>query len=435
MAGSGDQLSGERCGPSTAGPVGAYHPREEAGGHRFGYHESSSGAAACAGAVPFQRPRLERMGFWHTGYMEFHELPHIVPELGPRPPSTFPCSRCDVVFTSDEDLRVHQFGGHHTLQPMLVFRGRECGRSRLTISRETTVSDWVIRNAETISVNGQGFSAEAASVYLSEQRSGVHDIALVNGEARQEFQFAFALADEEDLHSVDLALRQLVDSGELSHRSIDHFIMRGKHLPTARSYLAGLANYLYGVLAREESAESGLKHHQGEQGYEGRYNQAVTALGDFDRHPAEAICGIVAFHYSQFPRAAARTRSRRVAGVSLRFREILEGGGFSARQDLRLESHTSWDHVLSDTVIERVVAWSALPLDGSAGETVEEFGSVITTQRPHDAFKLRLIAAEHYLAVGNHAEAIRNADQLRYGRNTELWYENFRKRVQGALPQ
>ncbi|MCG5446118.1 hypothetical protein NIE79_004683 [Micromonospora sp. NIE79] len=336
---------------------------------------------------------------------------------------------------SDEDLRVHQFGGHHTLQPMLVFRGRECGRSRLTISRETTAFDWVFRNTMAISVNGHDFSADTASAYLGEQRSGVHDIALVNGEARQEFQLAFALADEEDLHSVDVALRQLVDSGELSHTSIDHFIMRGKHLPTARSYLSGLANYLYGVLAREGSADSELADRQGQRGYEGRYNQAVTTLGDFDRHPAEAICGIVAFHYSQFPRAAARTRSRRVAAVSLRFREILEGGEPSTRHDLTAEAHTSWDHVLSDTVIERVLAWSALLLDGSAGETVEEFGSVINAQRPHDAFKLRLVAAEHYLAVGDYTAAIRNADFLRHGRSTELWYENFRKRVQGALPQ
>ncbi|MEV0561565.1 hypothetical protein [Dactylosporangium sp. NPDC050588] len=339
------------------------------------------------------------------------------------------------MFESDEDLRVHQFGGHHTIQPMLVFRGRECGRSRLAITKETSTSDWVFRNAKAISVNGRNFSANTAATYLSEQRSGVHDVTLVNGGARQEFQFAFALADEEDLQNVDVALRQLVDSGELSHSSINHFIMRGKHFPTALSYLSGLANYLYGVLAREGSAESGLAGRQGEQGYEGRYNQAVTTLGDFDRHPAEAICGIVAFHYSQFPRAAARTRSRRVAAVSLRFREILEGGIPSTQHDLRAESHTSWDHVLSDTVIERVLAWSALPLDGSAGEAVEEFGSVITAQRPHDAFKLRLVAAEHYLAVGDHTAAIRNADLLRHGRNTERWYENFRTRVQGALPQ
>jgi hypothetical protein len=130
------------------------------------------------------------------------------------------------------------------MQPMLVFRGRECGRSRLAISKETSASDWVFRNAKAISVNGREFSADTAVTYLSEQRSGVHDVTLVNGEARQEFQFAFALADEEDLQSVDVALRQLVDSGELSHSSIDHFIMRGKHLPTARSYLSGLANYL-----------------------------------------------------------------------------------------------------------------------------------------------------------------------------------------------
>jgi hypothetical protein len=375
------------------------------------------------------------MGFWHTGYMEFHEIPHIIPEFGPPAPPSFSCPKCAAEFRSDEDLRVHQFGGHPAIQPVLIFRGRECGRSRLAISKETSASDWVFRNAKAISVNGRAFSAETAAIYLSEQRVGVHDVTLVNGEARQDFQFVFALADEEDLHSVDMALQQLVDSGDLAHSSIDHFIMRGKHFMTAGSYLSGLANYLYGVLAREGSSESGLADRQGEQGYEGRYNQAVTTLGDFDRRPAEAICGIVAFHYSQFPRAAARTRSPRVAAVSLRLSELLDSGMPSTRRDLRSESHTSWDHVLSDSVIERVLSWSALPLDGSAGETVEEFGSVIAAQRPHDAFKLRLVAAEHYFAVGDYPAALRHADLLRHGRSTERWYNNFRMRVQGALPE
>jgi len=87
------------------------------------------------------------------------------------------------------------------------------------------------------------------------------------------------------------ALERLIDGGELSLRAIDDFIMRSKSYPTAR-YLSGIANYLYGVLAREGAAESRVRDesHDG-GGYQGKYDQAVGILGSFDRPPAEAICG------------------------------------------------------------------------------------------------------------------------------------------------
>ncbi|WBB91549.1 hypothetical protein [Verrucosispora sp. WMMC514] len=47
-------------------------------------------------------------------------------------------------------------------------------------------------------MNGREFSADTAATYLSEQRSGVHDVTLVNGEARQEWR---AMDDEIQLIS------------------------------------------------------------------------------------------------------------------------------------------------------------------------------------------------------------------------------------------
>ena len=111
-------------------------------------------------------------------------------------------------------------------RPVLVFNGRECGRSRLTITSETTPKDWVIRTAEAVSVNGKTIPIGGAAEFLSSQRSGVVDVTLSNLDVVQTFQFEFALADMEDLDGVDAALARLVDGGELSRRSIDDFIMR-----------------------------------------------------------------------------------------------------------------------------------------------------------------------------------------------------------------
>src|SRR6516164_5041408 len=96
------------------------------------------------------------MGFWHTGYMEFHEpsgegsFKQAVPA-----PLTYPCPKCGLEFVSERDLRVHAFAGHATPRPTLVFMGRECGRSRLTVTRDTSAAEWVMRNAQSVRVNGR----------------------------------------------------------------------------------------------------------------------------------------------------------------------------------------------------------------------------------------------------------------------------------------
>ena len=76
-------------------------------------------------------------------------------------------------------------------------------------------------------------------------------MTLANADGSRSHQFEFVLADIPDLDGVDAALGRLIRGGELSLRAIDDFIMRSRHYLTAARYRSGLANYLYGVLARE----------------------------------------------------------------------------------------------------------------------------------------------------------------------------------------
>ena len=369
------------------------------------------------------------MGFWHTGYMEFHE-----PTGGegwarpakPAPP-TYPCPWCGLVFSSEQDQRVHAFGGHSIRRPILVFMGRECGRSRLTVTTSTSPASWVTRNAQRAAVNGRRIAPEEIAPLLSAQRSGVFDVELTNDGVVREFGFEFKLAEEDDLRGVDAALERLIESHELSLRTIDDFITRGKRYQTASRYLAGLADYLYGVLRREGIDPAAPVN----ASYEAKYDQAVGVLGAFDRPAAEAICGLVGFHYNQFDRAMTKTRSERVAAVSLRLQAMLAGKPWIA-DDLSSAPHTSLDIALSNAVIDRVLQWCAMPVDGSATGRAADIVAALPEQRPYDALKLRLITAEHYLAAGDLDAALRQAEELRHSQKTEHWYANFRSRVEGA---
>jgi len=374
------------------------------------------------------------MGFWQTGYMEFHEPTGegSFPPAGPLPPA-YPCPTCGLEFSTERDFRVHAFEGHATPRPVLVLRGRECGRSRLTVTTKTSMADWVIQNARSVAVNGRLATVDQAAAFLASQRSGVTEVTLTNGDVNRAFEFEFTLADEADLAGVDAALGRLIEGGELSPRAIDDFIMRSKRYPTASRYMSGLANYLYGVLAREGAAESGILDKPHDVGYEAKYDQAVGILGSFDRAPAEAICGIVAFHYNQFDRAMTKTKSQRVAEVSLRFQAMLKGEHWPSG-DLWRAPHASLDFALSDSAIEQVLKWSAVALDGTAAVAVAALVANLESQRPYDALKLHMVAAEHCLSVGDLTSALRHAEWMRHGRITEGWYEAFRRRVEGGVP-
>ncbi|CAN5521603.1 hypothetical protein BH20ACT23_BH20ACT23_31200 [soil metagenome] len=370
------------------------------------------------------------MGFWHTGYMEFHEPTGWGdgPRAEPLPPE-YPCAQCDQVFLTPDDLAVHLFDGHVTSRPILTLRGRECGRSRLSVISSTEGDDWSFRNFCRIRVNGRGVAEDDAKTILSSSSVGVVSVVLEGERADQEFEFSFTIANEADLRGVDDGLHALVRGRSLTINAIEAFFDRTATYATARRYRDGFANYFYGVLAREGSNESGLRRSQGDlPAYTARFDEAVATLGEFDRPPAEAICGLVAFHYNQFDLALRKTRSPRVSRVARRLASLLAGGA-PDHPNLAPADRSSLDYVLSDTETEKVLAWSALPLDGSANESVNEIEAAINAQQPSDALKLRIIAAEHYLAVAAPEAGLRHVAAVRHSAFAERWATSYRDRL------
>ena len=62
------------------------------------------------------------MGFWHTGYIDFHEPTGLGP-LAPRQPSLFICDRCDESFSSAAARGDHCFEAHPQHKLVLIAYG------------------------------------------------------------------------------------------------------------------------------------------------------------------------------------------------------------------------------------------------------------------------------------------------------------------------
>jgi hypothetical protein len=299
----------------------------------------------------------------------------------------------------------------------------------LVVTSSSSPADWVTSDVESLTVNGRETSTAEAAGFLASVKVGVQTVAVSSGPLERTFEFDFCLAEEEDLCLVDQALEKLISSRELSLNAIDTFIMRAGRGVTARRYREGLAAYLYGVLAREAVEDLGRVDASGAPLYEQRYNSAVSVLSTFDRPAAEAICGLVALHYNQFELAVRKTNSHRVSDVAARFRSLLAGGAF-VTTSLADRAHGSFDQALSDSVTEDLLDLGAMALNGTQSSMVTQLLPSLGELRPQDQFKVRLIAAEALLAVGDIDGASRHGEALRHSKETGAWYAGFRTRLQ-----
>lgn len=374
------------------------------------------------------------MGFWHTGYEGFHEpedthvwIPHV-----PKPP-VFLCPRCERQFVSRDDLAVHEFDGHATARPVLTLHGRECGRSRLAVIAPTVETDWTIENAHTVHINGRVCDAAEARRVLASAKSGVVSLVLDAGVSGQQFEFKFDIAEGDDLAGVDEGLYELVRGKSLSFNAIDGFIRATNRFVTARSYRDSFANYFYGVLTREQSSEARAVESDADRTrYVRQFDEAVAELGRYERPPAEAISGLVAFHYNQFDLALRKTRSPRIAQVALRFARLLNGETGTATIELAQDGG-SLDYVLSDNEIERVIHWTSIPLDGATRPEISEMEQALSRVEPTDGMKLRMILAEHHLIAGEPDRAETHLRALRHSGDLEEWAESYQQRRRRQL--
>lgn len=374
------------------------------------------------------------MGFWHTGYMEFHEsASEWSGEYTPPPPPEFPCAECGRVFESSDDLAVHLFDGHVTTRPLLLLRGRECGRSRLAVIMKTQPQDWEFVHTTRVVINDRTYDPPLAKAVLAEANRGVLEVRLEGERIDQVFEFAFSVADNDDLDRVDAQLGAFVRQRALSIASIERFLEDTAVWSGADQYRFGLANYFYGVLARERSPESGLINgHLAERSYVSRFQEAAQSLSQFEQAGAEAVCGLIAFHFNQFNIAMRKTKSARLARIARRMQSIVDGKLHDSDHGA-ITGATGLDYALSDMETERMLCWCAVPLDGSGGERVADAEAALPYLEPGDQVKVHLIAAEHHLASGSPKTGLAHAAVLSHNRLTEAWYERYQQRASEVM--
>lgn len=364
------------------------------------------------------------MGFWHTGYQEFHEdvgLGAWEPE-----PVRYRCPHCDSEFGTEDELRQHRFEQHPVRRPMLFLDGRELGTQRLRIARAIRPESVVIEHARHALMNGRSLAPVQLGGALAGVSNDVCVVTLSGSGIEARYELDIRVASNGDLDGVEREFNVFVDNGRFSAHAVEEFANRVARYRTAAGYSDGICAYLYGVMAKEHAPDCSLA--PGE--YVTKYNYASQQLAPYDRRLAHTIRALVSFHFNHFSDAAALCPDSRLGGSAQRFARWLDttGSGSARGGEGSWSSYAGSSREAATTELdtERILAWSNLSLAKVAtrASDVEAFIERDATS-DLDRVKLHVLLGEAYVANGDKTRAVKHAKELRNVPGVSTWADRM----------
>lgn len=360
------------------------------------------------------------MGFWHTGYEEFHEPTGFGDWTGPDLTMRFDCARCSASFYSLEALRKHRFEAHPLRLPRAFFKGLELGAQTIMIRSAFESHDFEFALAEEVCVNGRAMPATGVAAHLASLNDEFVNLDLIGAGLTVSHKVDIRIARDEDLNEVEAALLRMAGLRRLTVEAIQTLIEDCDAFKSANDYVQGVTRYLYGVLAKERAPSSNLQFDD----YLKYFNEAEKTLAGFERPVALLIRALVAFHFNRFAdarRLAPTKRLRTAAGAfeSLLVEEQVGGGAFGAPFSSKTDS--AIEALLTDIHSESILAWLASGLEGMAGVFDNLEAALEHPWAEYDKLKIRLMLAESCLVRGQDLRARQIARELIGLPETEDW--------------
>ena len=358
------------------------------------------------------------MGFWQTGYMEFHEPVGLDGfEFSPSPP-TYPCCHCNSVYDTRDELRQHRYEAHPRRRPPLYICGIEVGSDPRRITRPLREEDVHADGFDIAILNGREMPAEELATCLTQVSTDVCQLTLRNAEVSIEFNLDFCIADEADLFGVETEFESLVRHGRLDTHALDDFISRCRPFSTATRYCDGVCSYLYGVLANERSGKSSLPR----ASYTKKFNYAAHQLTTYDRPIARLVCALIEFHYNHFPEVRQLAPQSRVGHASTRF--ATSNVRAAPLQFPVSDPAVYLEQLLTDRTTEQVIRWAICDAESLVSEIDEMESCLSCARQEYDKVKLSFLLSEAYAAAGHVDRASRLARSLRNIHEFAPWAES-----------
>lgn len=360
------------------------------------------------------------MGFWHTGYMEFHEPVGLDGYVFDPLPPRFACGQCEEVFSSIEALRTHRFERHPLLRPLLLLHGRELGSHPARITSPLKQNDIYVDRCDRAVLNGRNVPPSLLPGELARMSSDICRLTLSSGEVSSDFTLDFRIASEEDLLGVESEFERIALGRRLDTRAIEDFIAATSGYASALGYCDGICAYLYGVLVKERAPDSSLP----QEGYVGKYSKAAEELADYDRRLARTIGSLIEFHFNHFGEAIRLAGGARIGTAAARFLAWMRGRRpAEPRVSTALEAMSQLEVLVTDWETEQIVRWVIRPLR-ELSRHVEDMETFLCRDiAEYDRVKMHVLLAETYSYQGESQSALNHAKALRNLSAFEAWAE------------
>lgn len=369
------------------------------------------------------------MGFWHTGYAEFHEPTGLGGYVySPPPPVRYVCEHCTANFAELKALRRHRFERHPLRQPALWLRGRAVGALPVNVLSPFLPEQVVVEDATQCVMNGRVVACADLGAALAEMSREFVELELSNGGAVTRCVLDFRIAAEEHLANAEGAFLRMARDKVLSLDAVSRFIQDCRAFGDAMPYCDGICHYLYGVMAKEKSEDSGLRPNQ----YAERFVRASDELAGFDRPLARSIRALVAFHFNQFDEAELLAPEGALKHSAGAFAGLLQGLPWHYEAAFSPAPGSTVEGLLTDQDTLQVLADASHGLVELKSRSDELQEHLRRATAGYDRLKRVLLTSEALAEkddAASHAAARRLAREMAGHTDTRAWAEGLLERL------
>ena len=210
------------------------------------------------------------------------------------------CPKCPAEFSREVDLGEHLTTEHPILHPhMLVGSARI--PANWVIRQPVDTSALQIMNATEVKlgINGdlpRSTSSEGLRQVLDRTRHGVLELHLRTRGASQRYDIRILVPEEKELRRIEDEFTAHLARNDVSVSDVRDFGAVLSVGAGAREYASGLADYVYGVLAKDGAGQTTLPF----SAFLDKLKRSLGILGPFDRPLAAAVASCIRFNLNDF---------------------------------------------------------------------------------------------------------------------------------------
>lgn len=338
------------------------------------------------------------MGLWQTGYMEFHDPwqgSDSSEGLATPIPITYVCPQCGFSCDDPSDLSDHKFQDHGLHRPALLLGGQEVLSPKQLVTRPLREDEISVINAESCQVNGAALPIQDLPGFLAQQKKGFFSIIVSRAGISSQYDFTVELPNPDELREIGRLFLAIVGKDTLDIERINALIDAAEKFESARRYLDGLSQYLYGVLAKDQRGGTQLS----QADYKTKFNMALDNLGQYNTPLAQVIVGVVNFSQNVFDDGATLASAPRLYDAMQQFHGFMNGHPVEA--GIPIIGSSGVANVPLDHATDQILSWAITPYAELHEHAKQlENAALGSTWTPDDRFKVAMLLAQMYTTLG-----------------------------------